>query len=171
MEIVAPASATELRCLRLEEIRVDMSSRVPFALPKSYSVAPPPRPTERTLAAMDRVLQTRSFKGMDEINSFLNSKTGRQAIAAAEKDPQGTWARAQSLAYDAWETERPQCYALAREALKVDARCSDAWLILAEEERSWHKQKRLFERAVAAAEQACTDEGWLALFHRSRGAP
>jgi len=138
---------------------VGASSQFPLALPKSYSVAPPPLPTERTLVAIHRVIQAQPFKARDEINSFFNSQAGRQAIE--DREPHGTWARAQSLAYDAWEAELPQRYALARDALQVDPRCSDAWLILAEEERSWLKQKRLFERAVAAAEQACADEGWM----------
>lgn len=140
---------------------MDGPSQFPLALPTSYSVAPPPLPTERTLVAIHRVIQTQPFKSKDEINLFMNSQAGRQAIDAEEKEPHGTWARAQSLAYDAWEAERPRRYALARDALQVDPRCSDAWLILAEEERSWRKQKRLFERAVAAAEQACADEGWM----------
>ncbi|MGE5561032.1 MAG: hypothetical protein ACM3XN_08335 [Chloroflexota bacterium] len=93
------------------------------------------------------------------MGEFVNSEAGQRAMAEAQ--PVAPLALAQNLAYDAWEAEGSERYRLARQALSVDERCSDAWLILAEEERTWRKQRRLFEKAVAAAERACADEGWL----------
>lgn len=126
--------------------------------PWSDSAAPPPRFTERILLAMSRTVSNRSFDSVDEMNVFLESEEGRRAIESSQ--PKAPWERAQDLAYDAWEAEGPERYALAEQALKADPRCSDAWLVLAELERSWRKQKRGFERAVAAAEKTYEEEGW-----------
>ncbi|MCL5677513.1 MAG: hypothetical protein M1602_06620 [Firmicutes bacterium] len=110
--------------------------------------------------AMSRAMEGRSFDSMDEANAFVQSAAVQQAIAAAAK-ASDLWGQAQEVAYDAWETKDFKRYALARQALEIDPRCSDAWLILAEEERTWRKQRRLFERAVAAADMACVEERWL----------
>ncbi len=132
---------------------------LPFPEPRSYSVAPAPRSTERTLAGIQRVVAERAFADLEELNAFLNSPEGRHAVETSE--PTTPLGRAQELAYDAWEATGPRRYQLARQALALDPRCSDAWLILAEEERSWRKQRRCFERAVEAAERAAREEGWL----------
>lgn len=131
----------------------------PVPVPRSHSVAPAPRPTERSLAAIARVTHSRSFDSIEELNAFLNSAEARRLMETLE--PATPLARAQELAYDAWEASGPRRYQLARQALGTDPRCSDAWLILAEEERSWSKQRRCFERAVEAAERAAREEGWL----------
>lgn len=129
------------------------------SLPRSYSVAPPPRPTERSMARIRRVLASRTWESVDEVNAFMDSPQGQKAVEDAVPDrPIGL---AQEKAYDAWETEGEARYRLAREALGIDERCSDAWLILAERERVWIKQRRCFEKAVAAADRAAREEGWL----------
>lgn len=128
------------------------------AIPRSNSAAPAPRPTERTLLAMSRAVEERPFGSMDEMNAFIQSSEGQRAIQSSA--PRTTWERAQDLAYDAWEAEGPERYSLAERAMEIDPRCSDAWLILAEREKSWRKQKRAFERAGAAADRAYDEEGW-----------
>lgn len=134
--------------------------QMPWAhMPRSFSVAPAPRPTERSIVQTERAVRSRDFESLDDVNAFLQSPEGQRAMETAE--PAGSWESAQDVAYEAWESTGPQRYELARRALAMDDRCSDAWLILAEEERSWRKQKRCFEWAVAAAEGAAAEEGWL----------
>lgn len=127
-------------------------------MPRSFSAAPAPRPTESYLARIERVARDRSFGSDEALNAFISSPEGQQAIENAP--PQGRWEEAQDVAYAAWEADGPRRYELARRALAIDDRLSDAWLILAEEERTWRKQRRCFERAVAAAERAFQEEGW-----------
>jgi len=131
-----------------------------FGTPQSFSVAPAPRPTERSLVAMGWAISARAFDSAEAVDKFLHSEEGLRATATAQ--PEGPWERAQDLAYDAWEATGAIRYVLAREALAIDERCSDAWLVLAEEEKAWKKQKRCFDRAVAAAERFGEDEGLFA---------
>lgn len=127
--------------------------------PVALSVAPPPRMTERQLARMHRVLSGKAFAGIEEANAFLQSAQFQRQL---DDSPAVTtsFEQAQEAAYDAWEMSPPQRYEQARQALAIDERCSDAWLILAEQERTWIKQRRCFEKAVAAAERAAQEEGW-----------
>lgn len=140
---------------------------LPIAAPRSFSVAPAPRPTERSLVATERALRSKDYDGNKDMNEFLLSEAGQRALEAAQ--PEGTWERAQDFAYDSWEATGPKRYQLARAALALDERCSDAWLILAEEERSWNKQKRCFDRAIAAAERFGRDEGLLPVDEPEQG--
>ena len=127
--------------------------------PVALSVAPPPRMTERYLARMHRVLRGKAFTSIDEANAFLQSPQFKKQM---DDPPAATtsFERAQEAAFDAWEMPPPQRYEQARRALAIDERCSDAWLILAEQERTRIKQRRCFERAVAAAERAAHEDGW-----------
>lgn len=106
--------------------------------------------TEPDLFRTDLLVRQRQFGTIEELNAFLASEEWQQAIEQVQ--PQTPWERAQNLVYEAWASEPPERYRLARQALSIDDRCSDAWLILAEQERSWRKQRRFFERAVAAGE-------------------
>jgi len=112
------------------------------------------------MAQMQRVIRQKTFANIDEANAFLASADFQAAMQAAPP-PVSPLERAQETAYDAWESKPPERYDHARQALDIDERCSDALLILAEQERTWSKQQRALEKAVAAAERAAQDEGWL----------
>ena len=60
--------------------------------------------------------------------------------------------QAENIDMEAWYSDPPKRYELARQALEIDSQCSDAYLILAETVSSWRKQRRYFERALAASE-------------------
>jgi len=122
-------------------------------------VAPPPRPTERLMAQVQRFLASRRWKSHLEINRLLSSPEGQRALASVP--PRSRMEKAQEKAFDAWEADGEDRYRLAREALALDERCSDAWLILAERERTWVKQRKCFEKAVALSSRGASDEGWL----------
>jgi hypothetical protein len=109
---------------------------------------------------MHRVLSDKAFASIDEANAFLQSAQFKRQLDNSPA-PATSFERAQQAAYDAWEMSPPRRYELARQALSLDDRCSDAWPILAEQERTWIKQRRHFEKAVAAAERAAQEEGWL----------
>lgn len=120
-------------------------------------MAPSPQPTEHLSTQAGRLFSKGELSSLDELNALLQSPEGQQAIEDAA--PDSLLQQAQDVAYAAWEAEIPERYALARQALAIDSRCSDAWLILAEEEHNWRKQRRFFENAGAAAEQARREAG------------
>ncbi len=130
------------------------------ASPVSFSIAPAPRMTERVLARMHRVIGTQVFSDTEQANAFLQSPEFKHGMENPPA-PANPLELAQEAAYDAWEMAKPDRYEQARRALAIDDRCSDAWLILAEEERTWGKQRRCLERAVATAERAAQTEGWI----------
>jgi tetratricopeptide (TPR) repeat protein len=107
---------------------------------------------------MQQALESRHFSNVDDANAFLQSPEFRQAMDAAK--PTSPLQRAQEVAYEAWASRRPKRYERARRALEIDERCSDAWLILAEQEPTWVGRRRSFEKAVAAAEREGREEGW-----------
>ncbi len=99
---------------------------------------------------------------------FLSSSEGRKALATVP--PRTQIEQAQEKAFDAWEADGEARYRMAREALALDERCSDAWLILAEREQTWAKQRKCFGRAVALSSRAASDEGWLKLYEEETAA-
>ncbi|WP_292648173.1 tetratricopeptide repeat protein [Mesorhizobium sp.] len=69
---------------------------------------------------------------------------------------------AQEIMYEAWEaTSRSKRIALARKALKISPLCTDAYVLLAEEEaRSAEEVLDCYQRGVAAGEEALGPEGF-----------
>lgn len=100
---------------------------------------PDPRSME---SAMSRVMQT----------AFPSSGGG---AAGPDADRLSRLSRAQDIVYDAWEAGgRRGRISLAKEALDLSDLCADAWVILAEETADIVEARELFERAVAAGEEA-----------------
>ncbi len=118
------------------------------------------------MAQLQRFVASRSWKSEEEVNRLLSSREGQKALASVP--PQSQMEKAQEKAFDAWEADGEDRYRLAREALALDERCSDAWLLLAERERTWVKQRKCFEKAVALSNRAASDEGWLESYEKER---
>ncbi len=72
-----------------------------------------------------------------------------------EDSPQ---ARAQQIMYEAFDASPSQQKNLVRKALDVCPDCTDAYLLLAEEARSFDEVKELLQKAVASGERALGEE-------------
>jgi tetratricopeptide (TPR) repeat protein len=110
------------------------------------------RTMEKMMADLTRVLQTREFSSVEEMNDFL-----QHAATSDLKPPAPTTPveRAQDLMYEAWSASGERRVALARKALEISADCADAYVLLAEEAATSPEQaKELYEQGVAAGERA-----------------
>ncbi len=105
------------------------------------------------MADLTRLINEQNFKDESEINAFMKGfmASGGKIPEAAPKDKTQY---AQDIIYDAWDEENPiERERLAKEALKADPDCADAYLILAEKETRPSKALILLEKAVAAGER------------------
>ncbi|PSR28653.1 MAG: hypothetical protein C7B43_09565 [Sulfobacillus benefaciens] len=120
--------------------------------PFSLSVAPAPMLTETGLKNMTKYLKKQGLNGRstEELNEYIASAESQQAMR--EMTPETEEEQAENIVMEAWYSDPPKRYELARQALEIDSQCSDAYLILAETVSSWRKQRRYFERALAASE-------------------
>lgn len=114
------------------------------------------RAMEKMMADLTRLLQTREFSSVDEMNEFLRSTAAgglepREATTPLE--------RAQDLMYEAWDASGKRRVELARKALEISPDCADAYVLLAEETATSAEQaKDLYEQAIAAGERALGPE-------------
>lgn len=138
----------------------DEESETDRPIPEALN-APDPRFTEKTLASIHRLVESREFASTEEMSEFIN-----QALASGEDlvDPStlSELDKAQELIYEAWQTtEGKERVRLAEKALRVSPDCADAYIILAEETaRTIEEAQELYEKAVAAGEQGL-GEGFL----------
>jgi tetratricopeptide (TPR) repeat protein len=111
-------------------------------------------------ASLDKVMAslTRIFGGRDvmsdaELDALLDDKMASGEIPpSAALDPLD---EAQSLIYEAWNTEGPRKAVLARRALELSEDCADAYLILAQEEaKTRDAALDLYRRAYEAGRRA-----------------
>lgn len=87
---------------------------------------------DRVLASLSSIFGGREIMSDAEIDALLDDKMASGEIPpSAALDPLD---EAQSLVYEAWNSEGPERLRLARRALEVSRDCADAYLILAEAE-------------------------------------
>ena len=115
------------------------------------------RAMEKATADLTRLLSSREFESIDDMNAFL-----QQAMASGA--PLGAPAstpleQAQDLMYEAWSATGKRRVQLAREALALSPNCADAYVLLAEETAKTPREARnLYQQAVAAGERALGPE-------------
>ena len=111
---------------------------------------PDRRIMERPLLDMQRLIASREFGSIEEVNAFLHSKCGRVPAHA----PAGTPAeRAHELFYEALEAEGRMRMKLAREALRIWPDCADALVLRAEAMPDLERRALFYREAMAAAER------------------
>lgn len=116
-----------------------------------------PRAMEKATADLTRLLSSREFGSIDEMNAFLRQMmdTGTPVGAPASTPLE----QAQDLMYEAWNATGRQRVQLARKALELSPDCADAYVLLAEETAKTPQQAReLYQQGVAAAERALGPE-------------
>lgn len=115
------------------------------------------RALEKTTADLTRLLSSRTFDTVDEMNAFL-----QQALAAGvplSAPPRTPLEQAQDLMYEAWNATGRQGVQLARQALAISPDCADAYVLLAEKAATTPEEARdLYQQGVAAGERALGPE-------------
>jgi tetratricopeptide (TPR) repeat protein len=112
---------------------------------------------EKATADLTRLLSSREFGSIDEMNAFLRQMmdTGTPVGAPASTPLE----QAQDLMYEAWNATGRQRVQLAHKALALSPDCADAYVLLAEETAKTPQQAReLYQQGVAAAERALGPE-------------
>ncbi|MDF2857516.1 MAG: hypothetical protein K0Q87_3367 [Neobacillus sp.] len=109
-----------------------------------------PLETERILQETMAELQEQNFESIDEVNEFMNKRINSPS---PRKTAMTLKERAQQKIYDAFEIEGLQRYKLAKEALKLDPNCVDAYVLLAENEGSLKKAAEMYEKGMKAGEK------------------
>lgn len=116
---------------------------------------PDRRIMERTLRDVQRLISSREFESIEEVNAFLASQGGRVPGHAPASTPAE---RAQQLFHEALEVEGRMRTKLAREALRIWPDCADALVLRAEAMPDLEHRTRLYREAIAAAERTLGPE-------------
>jgi tetratricopeptide (TPR) repeat protein len=112
-----------------------------------------PRAIEGTHAATQRILRTRGFKSIEEVNEFLRAQ--RMLTDYAPIEAATALEAAQDLMYKAFQEVGRKRVRLARRALATCAECADAYVVLSEETaRTLDEALGLYEAGAAAGERA-----------------
>ncbi|MDB5104218.1 MAG: hypothetical protein JWP91_1907 [Fibrobacteres bacterium] len=118
---------------------------------------------EKVMASLSQIFGGKDFLSDAELDAFLDSKIASGEIPpSAALDPLD---EAQSLIYEAWNSDGPHKLELARRALDLSKDCADAYLILAEDAKTREAALALFRKGLDAGMRAL-DPG---LFERSAG--
>lgn len=122
--------------------------------------------TERTGAQIAKLLESGSFKSLDEVNAAFESAR-QQALfesdARPEDESRTALERAQDLASAAMEAYGRLRIKRARQALAISASCADAWVVLAEAASTPEAAHAHYERGVAAGERAIGQDAFTSL--------
>jgi tetratricopeptide (TPR) repeat protein len=108
---------------------------------------------EKVMASLTQIFGGRDIMSDDELDALLDDKMASGEIPpSAALDPLD---EAQSLVYEAWNTDGPRKIGLARRALELSEDCADAYLILAQEgSRTREAALELFSKAYEAGRRA-----------------
>lgn len=119
---------------------------------------------DNVMASLSKIFGGRDFLSDADLDAFLESKIASGEIPpSAALDPLD---EAQSLVYEAWNTEGPEKIHLARRALDLSENCADAYVILADEDaKSLPAALDLYRKGVEAAKRALDPS----IFARSTG--
>ncbi|MGG5251981.1 SEC-C metal-binding domain-containing protein [Neobacillus sp. SM06] len=104
---------------------------------------PNPILTERVMREALGELDHLQFESLEEANRVINQK-----LNAPKKAPQTSKERAQEMVYDAFEADGPLRFKLAKDALKLDPNCVDAYTILAEGAPNMEKSASLYKKGM-----------------------
>jgi tetratricopeptide (TPR) repeat protein len=130
------------------------------SLQRSAPDAMPSRvPMDKTMADLSKLLASREFDSINEVNAFIQQMLTNNDGQLPELPPETPLEQAQALIYQAYEATSPkQRSALARQALDISPDCADAYLLLAELNPSIARKVEFLEQAAAAGERAIGPE-------------
>lgn len=108
---------------------------------------------EKMMGSLSQILGKMEFNSDAELNAYLDSQFKEGIFPASlDIDPLD---EAQSLIYEAWNTEGPEKIKLAERALELSENCADAYLILANANHKGGEKKTLefYQKAVEAGKR------------------
>jgi tetratricopeptide (TPR) repeat protein len=116
------------------------------------------------MASLSKIFGGKQFLSDEDLDAFLDTKTASGEIPpSAMLDPLD---EAQSLIYEAWNTEGPARVQLARQALEISEDCADAYLILANEDaKALPAALELYRKAFETAKRTLDPE----IFEEAQG--
>ena len=119
---------------------------------------------DKVMASLTQIFGGRDFLSDAELDAFLDSKMESGEIPPSlALDPLD---EAQSLIYEAWNSEGPEKIDLARRALDLSEECADAYIILAQEDaKTQEASLALYRKAVDAGKRALP----AGVFEKSQG--
>jgi tetratricopeptide (TPR) repeat protein len=119
---------------------------------------------EKVMASLSQIFGGKDFLSDAELDALLDSKMASGEIPPSlALDPLD---EAQSLVYEAWNSEGPHKIELARRALDLSKDCADAYIILAQEDAKGKEARLdLYKKAMDAGKRALDP----ALFKKSVG--
>jgi len=122
--------------------------------PKSAKKTASPRAMEKTLFDLSRAIRDQEFESDEELDAWLEDIVADRDLKKAP--PAGALDVAQSVMYEAWETQDPdRRLELAERALAISPDCADAYNLLGEEDAgSAEEALDLYRRGVEAGERA-----------------
>jgi tetratricopeptide (TPR) repeat protein len=108
---------------------------------------------DKVMASLTQLFGGRDFMSDDELDALLDDKMANGEIPpSAALDPLD---EAQSLIYEAWNSEGARKISLARKALELSEDCADAFLILAQEEAKTREAAlELYRKAYEAGRRS-----------------
>lgn len=113
---------------------------------------PDPRAHERAFADLDRYLADHPAKSAADLKSIFTQFLGR-AFDDPVTQPSNPADRAQEVCYQAAEVHGRRRIQLARDALRIDPDCADAYVLLAESAPLAERAIEFYQQAIAAAER------------------
>ncbi len=116
------------------------------------------RGMEKAIADIHKLLQSREFGSIDEMNAFLK-ETYSSGVQPEIPASESALERAQDVMYEAWDATGAKRIRLAKKALEISPDCADAYVLLAEESAKTPEEARdLYQKAVEAGERALGPE-------------
>lgn len=112
------------------------------------------RAMEKTLSNLSRAIREQEFESDEELDAWLEDIAADPGLRKAP--PRSALDAAQSVMYEAWETEDPdRRMELTERALAISPDCADAYNLLGEEDAgSAEEAADLYRRGVEAGERA-----------------
>src|SRR5699024_5376154 len=114
----------------------------------------PPLNMEKQMRDLMRFIGEQEFESEEELNNFLQRAMHFDDLPSSE-NPRDI---AQDLLFDAGEASGAKRKRLIQQALEIHPLSSDAYLLLAEDERDMDQQLKLLKKAIDVGEQDLGDE-------------
>ena len=133
-----------------------------LALPDLVDDRPRPAPAgpmdrrsmERITAEVQRLLASRDFESLDEVNAFIEERIGGRRMDEVPSTAATPLERAQDLVFEAYDARGRRQLHLARQAIALSPDCADAYVLLAERRGAREEAARLYREAIAAGPRA-----------------
>jgi tetratricopeptide (TPR) repeat protein len=113
------------------------------------------RSNESIFAEIQKALEGKDFKSIEDANAFLQAKLASGDFSQKKKTGTTPLEKAQDIMYEAWDAKGNERIDLAYKALAVSKDCADAFVLLSHEaSTNLVEAIRFLEEGVSAGERA-----------------